>query len=293
MTTKPTSTTRLVATSAGPVEITRTEGDRPAILFFPGGHCRSSTDCGQGIYTALGHEVISFSRPGYGRTQVGPMDAAAFADVVREVCEQLGVLAPAAAVGVSFGGLQAVHVTGHRPIGVERLVLHSSAPSTLPYPDSRAEALLGPVAFSPVFERAVWWLVRRLVRSDRGLRAMLARLSTLSPNQWWDDLSTAEKDQARRVFTGMGSGSGFVNDLRQARVKDAGQRRAALAQVRSPVLITASPHDGGVDYAHAEDLRAHLGNSQLVELPSPTHLFWFGPGHDLVAGAVRRFLDHT
>ena len=96
MTTKPTSTTRLVATSAGPVEITRTEGDRPAILFFPGGHCRSSTDCGQGIYTA-----------------------------------------------------------------------------------------------------------------------------------------------------------------------------------------------------HAEDLRAHLGNSELVELPSPTHLFWFGPGDDVVADAVRRFLDHT
>ena len=137
--------TRMVATTAGPVEITRTEGDRPTVLFFPGGHCRASTDCGQGIYTALGHEVISFSRPGYGRTRVGPMDAESFADVVREVCEQLGMLAPAAAVGVSFGGLQAVHVAGHRSIGVERLVLHSSAPSTLPYPDTRAEALLGPL----------------------------------------------------------------------------------------------------------------------------------------------------
>jgi hypothetical protein len=38
--------TRLVATTAGLVEITRTEGDRPAVLFFPGGHCHSSTDCG-------------------------------------------------------------------------------------------------------------------------------------------------------------------------------------------------------------------------------------------------------
>lgn len=291
MTTNPTPTTRLVATTAGPVEITRTDGDRPAVLFFPGGHCRSSTDCGQGIYTALGHEVVSFSRPGYGRTQVGPMDAAAFADVVREVCEQLGVLAPAAAIGVSFGGLQAVHVAGHRSIGVERLVLHGSAPSTLPYPDSRAEALLGPVAFSPALEPAVWWLVRQLVRSDPGLRAMLARLSTLPPREWWDDLSAAEKDQARGVFNNMGSGSGFVNDLRQARAKDAGQRRAALARVRSPALITASPHDGGVDYAHAEDFRAHLENSRLVELPSPTHLFWIGPGHDLVTDAVRHFLD--
>ena len=291
MTIGPMSTTRLVGTTAGSVEITRTEGEGPAVLFFPGGHCRSWTDCGQGLYAALGHEVISFSRPGYGRTQVGPMDAAAFADVVREVCEQLGVLSVAAAVGVSFGGLQAAHVAGHRSIGVERLVLHSSAPSTLPYPDSRAEALLGPVAFAPAVERAVWWLVRLLVRSDRGLQTMLAGLSTLPPSQWWDDLSATEKDQARGVFNDMGSGSGFVNDLRQARAKVADQRQAALARITCPALITASRHDGGVDFAHAEDLRAHLEHARLVELRSPTHLFWIGPGHDLVTDAIRDFLD--
>jgi pimeloyl-ACP methyl ester carboxylesterase len=283
--------TRLVATSAGPVEITRIEGDRPAVLFFPGGHCRASTDCGQGIYTALGHELVSFSRPGYGRTRVGPMDAVAFADVVDEVCEQLGVRSVAAAVGVSFGGLQAVHVAGHPSIGVERLVLHSSAPSTLPYPDRRAEALLGPIVFSPALERATWWLVRRAVRSGPGLRAMLARLSTLPADQWWDSLSSADKDQAREVFNGMGSGSGFVNDLRQARARQAGARRAALGRVTCPVLITASPHDGGVDYLHAEDFQAHLAGSQFVELPSPTHLFWFGPGHDLLSDTVRDFLN--
>lgn len=291
MTTGPTSTTRLVATTAGSVEITRTTGERPAVLFFPGGHSRSWTDCGQGLYTALGHEAISFSRPGYGRTQVGPMDAAEFSDVVREVCEQLGVLSVAAAVGVSFGGLQAVHVAGHRSIGVERLVLHSSAPSTLPYPDSRSEALLGPVAFSPAVERAVWWLVRLLVRSDRGLRSMLARLSTLPPGQWWNDLSTTEKDQAREVFNDMGSGSGFVNDLRQARATGADQRQTALARVTCLALITASPHDGGVDYAHAQDLQTRLENSRLVELPSPTHLFWIGAGHDLVTEAIKDFLN--
>ena len=285
------SLTRQVRTTAGAVEITRTEGERPAVLFFPGGHCRASTDCGQGIYTALGHEVISFSRPGYGRTAVGPMGAAVFADVVREVCEQLGVLSVAAAVGVSFGGLQAVQVAGHPSIGVERLVLHSSAPSTLPYPDTWAEAVLGPVVFSPALERATWWLVRQAVRSGPGLRAMLAQLSTLPAEQWWDHFSAADKDQARRVFNGMGSGSGFTNDLRQARARHSGARRTALARVRCPALVTASPHDGGVDHAHAEDLLAQLENSRLLELASPTHLFWIGPGRDLLTDSVRDFLN--
>ena len=279
-----------VATTYGPVEITRTKGDKPTVLFFPGGHCRSSTDCGQSIYSTLGYDVVSFSRPGYGRTQVGPLDAGAFADVVREVCDLLGVRAVAAAVGVSFGGLQAIRVASHPSIAVERLVLHSSAPSTRSYPDTRAEALLGPVVFSPALEGATWWLVRQLVRSDPGLRVMLAQLSTLPARQWWNRLSAVDKDQAREVFTGMRSESGFTNDLRQARARYARSRRAALERVTCPALVTGSRHDGSVGHAHAEELHAHLESSRLVELPSPTHFFWIGPGSDLVINTVREFL---
>jgi pimeloyl-ACP methyl ester carboxylesterase len=286
----PMTVTLQLATTYGPVEITRTEGDGPTVLFFPGGHCRSSTDCGQNIYSALGYDVVSFSRPGYGRTRVGPMDAGAFADVVREVCDLLGVRSVAAAVGVSFGGVQAIRVAGHAAIPVERLVLHSSAPSTLSYPDTLAEALLGPVVFSLVLEGATWWLVRQLVRSDPGLRVMLAQLSTLPARQWWNRLSVVDKDQAREVFAGMRSGAGFTNDLRQARALYARSRRAALERVTCPALITASRHDGGVASAHAEDLHAHLESSQLVELPSPTHFFWIGPGSDLLTTTVREFL---
>lgn len=283
--------THKVATTAGPVEITRTGGDRPTVLFFPGGHCRSWTDCGQAIYTALGHEVVSFSRPDYGRTKVGPMTAEEFAPVVREVCDLLGVRSVAAAVGVSFGGLQAVHVAAHSSIGAERLVLHSSAPSTLPYPDTRAEALLGPVVFSPALERATWWLVRQLVRSDPGLRVMLAQLSTLPADQWWGDLSQADKEQARAVFVGMGSGSGFTGDLRQARAVHTAARRTALERVTCPALVTTSLYDAGVGHEHAVNLHAYLRNSRLVELPAPTHLYWIGPGRETTLGAVKEFLE--
>ncbi|MEL7975585.1 alpha/beta hydrolase [Isoptericola sp. F-RaC21] len=282
---------QVVPTSAGPVEVSRTgRGERPAVLFFPGGHCSAATDCGGDLYTDLGLDVVSFSRPGYGRTRVGAMVAAAFADVVAEVRGALGLGRVAAAVGVSFGGLQAVQVAAHRGIGAERLVLHSCAPSTLAYPDSRAEAWLAPVVFSPLLEGATWWLVRRLVRSDAGLRRMLATLSTLPARQWWDGLGAADRDAARAMFRGMRSRRGFVTDLRQARPAAAAARRAALARVECPALITASPTDGGVAYRHALDHREHLRDARLVELDSPTHLCWIGPGRPRLAAAVRDFL---
>ena len=102
--------TQLVMTSGGVVEILHVPGKRPPVLFFPGGHCGAATDCGWSLYTGLGHEVVSFARPGYGGTRVGRLSAAEFAPLVSEVCTQLGISTIAASVGVSFGGLQAVHV---------------------------------------------------------------------------------------------------------------------------------------------------------------------------------------
>jgi pimeloyl-ACP methyl ester carboxylesterase len=135
---------RVIITAAGPVEIVHLPGDRPPVLFFPGGHCSATSDCGWELYTSLGHGIISFSRPGYGSTQVGRLTAAEFEPVVRDVCRELGVDEVAAVVGVSFGGLQAVHAASDPELAVPRLVLHSCAPSTRRYPDTRTEAIGGP-----------------------------------------------------------------------------------------------------------------------------------------------------
>jgi len=68
--------TRIVSTSAGPVEIVQVPGEQPPVLFFPGGHCTAKCDSGWGLYTELGHAVGSLSRSGYGGTRVGPLSAA-------------------------------------------------------------------------------------------------------------------------------------------------------------------------------------------------------------------------
>lgn len=92
-----------------------------------------------------------------------------------------------------------------------------------------------------------------MVRTDSGLRRMLANLSTLPPEEWWDDLSPAERRQARALFKGMRSRAGFVNDLRSAGRADAVARREVLERITCRSLVTASPYDGGVAFAHAVD----------------------------------------
>ena len=282
---------RVVSTSAGPVEIVQVPGERPPVLFFPGGHCSAKCDCGWGLYTESGHGVLSFSRPGYGATDVGPLSAAEFAPLVRESCEQLDVSVIAAAVGVSFGGLQAVHVAEDQELGVPRLVLHSCAPSVLPYPESRAEAIVGPVLFSPLLQGLVWRLVRRVVRSDSGLRTMMTRLSKLPARDWWEQLSAADRDEARALFGCMRSDSGFINDLRQGQTRWSAARRDALSKVQRPTLVTGSRHDRGISFAQAEDLANAIPDAQLVELDSPTHIFWIGPGRARLVTIVRSFID--
>jgi len=68
-------------------------------------------------------------------------------------------------VGVSFGGLQAIQVAVHAVQLAPLLVLHSCAPSGLPYPDSIAERLAVPVVFPrplsgpPGRQFVGWWPV--------------------------------------------------------------------------------------------------------------------------------------
>ena len=285
--------THLVSTSAGLVEVVQVPGEKPPVLFFPGGHCSAQCECGWDLYAALGHGIVSFSRPVYGRTRVGALSPGAFAPLVREVCEQLGIGVTAAVVGVSFGGMQAVHVSVDRWVAASRLVLHSCAPSGLPYPDTLAEAIGGRVIFAPLVQGLTWSLLRSLIRSDAGLRLVMERLSKLPVEEWWDQQSAADREQARSLFRSMRSGSGFVNDLRQARKSGGAVRSAAMRDVRCPTLVTGSPHDGGVSYAHSRDFATAIPGATLVELDSPSHLFWIGPGRPRLMSIISAFVDHN
>lgn len=284
------STTRVIQTRLGPVEVMYRPGDKPAVLFFPGGHCSAATDCGWSLYTSEGHGLLAFSRPGYGNTDVGRLNAAEFVPAVAECCEALGIDQTAGAVGVSFGGMQALHTARSLSELVPRLVLHSCAPSTIAYPDTRLETLFGPLAFSPALQSFTWKTVARLIDSDTGLHRMVGALSKTPVDGWWQTWSLEDKGRARELFRTMRSGSGFVNDLQQARPDRSWYRRLVQTQISCPTLVTASRHDAGVSFTHAEDYAGTIPGARLVELSSPNHLFWLGPTHAEAQAAVSAFM---
>ena len=282
--------TQVVTTSLGPVELSLAGPlGGAALLAFPGGHCSAATPLGWDFYTDLGFRVVTFSRPGYGRTKVGPLMAAEFVPAVAEVCDALGISEAAATVGVSFGGLQAVHVAvtlGHL---APRLVLHSCAPSTLVYPDTRLEAAAGPLGFSPWTQGLTWRAIRRMTSSDRGLRLMMSTLSTLPVDSWWQSWTPADRASARSTFAAMGSGSGFVTDLRQGAPGRSPYRQTVLGAVPCPTLVTASRHDGGVRFEHAEDFVRSISKAQLLETNAASHFYWLGPSRPVLSQAIHDF----
>ena len=281
----------MLGTSLGPVEVSLTPGtSAPVVLVFPGGHTSAATPLGADLYTDLGYRVLTFSRPGYGRSRVGLLTAAEFVPAISEVCQQLGIVEVVATVGVSFGGLQAVHVAVSLPHLAPRLLLHSCAPSTLPYPDTVLERRVAPIVFGPRTQRLTWGVVRALTSSDRGLHLMMASLSNLPTTQWWNTWTPADRDAARLTFAAMDSGSGFANDLRQGRADRASYRHATLDLVPCPTLVTASRHDGGVSFGHAEDLADTIPNARLVETDAKSHFYWLGTDRQATSCAIRQFI---
>jgi len=67
----------MVRTSLGAVEVAL-EGlsDGAVVVLFPGGHCTAACRVGADLYTDSGYRVLTFSRPGYGRTRVSFQAAA-------------------------------------------------------------------------------------------------------------------------------------------------------------------------------------------------------------------------
>ena len=285
----PRAGTQLVSTGLGPVEVARRgSGDRH-VLLFPGGHCTALTPVGQDVYEELGCQVTTVSRPGYGATAVGPLTAAQFVPAVRDVATAIGVVRFDAVVGVSYGGLQALRTAVDSELA-QRLVLHSCAPSTRQFPDTRRDRWMAPLAFHPRVEAAAWAATRAMVRTDRGLRLMMGELSVEPTDQWFLRWSRLERDQARATLMSMRSGSGFVLDVGQGRASDAQERQRVQRAVRVPTLITASRGDGGAAFAHALDFHATIPGSVLVETDAPSHFAWIGPPRSVLLESLRTFL---
>jgi pimeloyl-ACP methyl ester carboxylesterase len=277
-------TTAMVDLDAGPVEY-RLERRGPAcVLLCHGGHVRAGLALGEELFGELGYTVLVPSRPGYGRTPLGTGRAPAqFVDATAELCQQLGIEQLAAVVGTSAGGPTAVTLAARHPRLVRRLLL-LGAVGFGPYPDRRTRRLGSYVVFNAVTEPVTWAGVRLLLRlaPAAGLRLLLRGTSTIPVRELLAGLSDQQRASLLRLFAGMRSGRGFLNDLRGA--------ADVTAQVTQPALIIASRQDGGVSFAHAEVLAASLPHATLVESGASSHFIWFGEDYPVIAETIRQFL---
>jgi pimeloyl-ACP methyl ester carboxylesterase len=281
---------QIVVTGGGPVEVRYLPAEKPPVLLFPGGHATAVTPLGEHIYTSIGYGALCFSRPGYGRTDVGPLTAAEFVTLVVDTCRRLGIERSGAAVGISFGGLQAIHTATSAPGLAPKLILHSCAPSELPYPDTWPERIGVPLAFGPATQKTTWAAIRRLVASDAGLKIMMKSLTRLPEDQWWPQMSQTDRSAARATFNAMESGYGFINDVRQASRRLSSYRAHIQALVAAPTLVTASRHDGGVSFRHARNFAETIQHAHLHETAAPTHFYWIGEARADITDAVKSFL---
>jgi pimeloyl-ACP methyl ester carboxylesterase len=98
---------QMISTSGGQVEVVVRPG-ADVVLYFHGGHESAVTASVSELYVDLGYSVVAVSRPGYGRTDVGPASPGHFAGLVDQVRDQLGYGSFLSVVGSSFGGPQAI-----------------------------------------------------------------------------------------------------------------------------------------------------------------------------------------
>jgi pimeloyl-ACP methyl ester carboxylesterase len=269
---------------SGPIEYRLVQGGSDVVVLFHGGHLRAGLPVGEDGLVAAGYTVLVPSRPGYGRTPLWPQgsDPTDCAARAAKLCRHLGLGVVTAVVGVSAGAPTAVAMAVREGSRVRSLVLQS-ARSSLPWPEGATRAVAR-VAFRAPVERVPWALTHTLVRQwpDLGVRLMMGSLSTLPAGQVVADLTPDEREHLRTLFSGMRSGRGFVNDLRQP--VDPAQERA----VTQPTLIVRSPWDGQVGPAHGRRLSESIPGSVVYESPSLSHLLWFGPG---AAATEQRTLD--
>src|SRR5512132_2275092 len=175
--------TRIARVKAGPVEYRLERRGHAAVVVFHGGHMRAGLALGEEVFTDIDYTVLVPSRPGYGRTPLGTgTSPLGFADVVRELCDQLGVNEVAAVVGISGGGPSAVTMTARHPKLVRRLILESAV-GFIPWPKSSAR-IGARLMFNAVTENATWAIVRALMRAApaTSLRFWLQTLSTEPAN---------------------------------------------------------------------------------------------------------------
>lgn len=211
---------------------------------------------------------LAWDMPGYGESSPeDPLTFASIADRLAGFIDELG-LGPVDLVGLSFGGMHALHAANRHPDRIRRLVLADTSPE------------FGMDGTDP----DEWKQARLSVLDDGGVPGDIAAVvldaivgRPLDPairNELIDAFAAIEADGFRAAVECLPN-----NDI-----------RPALPSITHPALVVVGELDEETPVAYAEVLANEMANAQLRVMAGVGHL---SPSEDPATfnGLVREFLS--
>jgi len=278
---------RLLHTACGPVEMAEAGPAGGAPLLVVHG---SGGGFDQGLllgadYAARGFRVIAPSRPGYLRTPFpadGDASGARQADLLACLLDELGV-ERVAVMGVSAGGVAALHFTLRHPQRLRALVLMVPA---VYRPDPAVPTPGWALAALDLVLRADFplWLLTRIT-PDTARRLVLA-----TPSAEYAAASPAEQLRADAVLDAILPVSarrlGLLNDSRLTTAA----ARVDLEAIRAPTLAISARDDGYGTWASAQYSAEHIPGARFLGFERGGHLLLWQQAE--VVAAVEELLRH-
>lgn len=260
---------RVLSTACGAIELAESGAkDGPPLLVIHG----SGGGFDQGLalgadYAARGYRVIAPSRFGYLGTPY-PADGDASgerqADQFACLLDALG-LPRAAVMGVSAGGISALHFAIRHPQRTQALVLMVPAVYR-PDPAVPTPAWALRVLDAAISSDLPFWLLARWA-PDSARRLILA-----TPPSAYQAASAAERQRADAMLDAILPVSarrlGLLNDSRLT----TGAARVALERISAPTLCISARDDGFGTFASAEHSAAHIPGARLLAFEHGGHL---------------------
>lgn len=263
----------VLRTSRGDVQLAR-EGQGPPVLAVHGGpggfdfglaYCRHLRDGGC--------ELLAPSRPGYLRTPLGSGPSPeSQADLYAAILDELH-LERAAILGVSSGGLSAVHFAARHPDRTTALFLDSAI--LLPF-----EVPIGALRRATFESSFFVWLSYQLVTRQPELMTRVAvdgMSSGLNREQKraavkWINSDPARLRMIQEQFTSIAPReyrqAGWTND----KSNEATLAALPFADIAAPTLIAHGASDSVVPVVHATNAADRIAGSELILVEEGYHL---------------------
>ncbi|MCK5051822.1 MAG: alpha/beta hydrolase [Candidatus Cloacimonetes bacterium] len=238
------------------------------VLFVHGGHSNCFETLSHKGFDLEKFQLITPSRPGYGRTPLGdnktPKQAA---DLIMELLNYLSVDS-VIVYGISAGGLTAIVLASNYPEKVSKLIL-ASAVSEKWLDEKGQKYKTARKMFKPKKEKFIWGMVKFFSSIFPGMIA-----KSFYPEFSNAPIHKLKKDDIKELVSTMrnyNSKMGFITDIDQ-NIND-----EVITKIKCPTLIIHSENDSSVSLEHAEYSNKMIENSKIEILQNEWgHLFWIG-----------------